>query len=115
MVNPAGQECRFYYENFHRGRDIQECRLMQANPKSAEWEPRDCSNCPVPAILRANGDPNLVLEGTIKKGRFGFGRKVTVSAYCSKHLIDVPNPQAGCPLCAQERPGLDELFGGIGQ
>ncbi len=28
MINPAGQECRFYYQDFHRGRSEQECRLV---------------------------------------------------------------------------------------
>lgn len=111
MRTPAGQECRFYYENFHRGRDIQECRLIQANPNSPEWRPRDCSNCPVPEILRANNDPNLVMEGTVKRGFLGLGgRKVEITAYCSKHLVDVPNPHAGCPICARERPGFQDLF-----
>jgi hypothetical protein len=33
-----------------------------------------------------------------------------VKAFCSRHLIDVPRPEVGCPKCAQERPGLRELF-----
>jgi hypothetical protein len=85
--------------------------LIQANANSEPWHPKDCANCPVPDILRANSDPNLVLEGSIKKGFLGLvGRRVVVKAFCSKHLIDVPNPHAGCPVCAQERPGLQDLF-----
>ena len=112
MRTPAGKECRFYYENFHRGRSDQECRLLQANPQNTEnWHPKDCEACPVPAILQANSNPNLVLAGSIKKGFLGlFGRSVVVRAFCSKHLIDVPEPRVGCPQCAQERPGLKELF-----
>jgi hypothetical protein len=71
----------------------------------------DCYNCPVPDIIQANNSPDLVLEGTIKKGLLGFNRRVEVTAFCSRHLIDVPKPQVGCPKCAQERPGLQELFG----
>lgn len=113
MITPAGQECRFYYQNFHRGRSIQECRLIQANPRSPEWRPQDCHNCPVPDILQANSSPDLVLEGTVKKGLLGFNRRVEVTAFCSKHLIDVDEPQVGCPECAQERPGLQQLFENI--
>ena len=112
MRTPAGKECRFYYQNFHRGRNDQECRLMQANRQSPPWQPADCATCPVPAILLANNSPELVLEGTIKKGFLGFiKRKVEIRTWCSKHLIDVPNPYVGCPQCAAEKPGFRELFG----
>lgn len=111
MITPAGKECRFYYQDFHRGRSEQECRLIMANPNSPEWKPKDCSECPVPEILLANSSPNLVLQATVKKGVFGMNRHVEVSAFCSKHLIDVPKPQVGCPECAREKPGLQELFG----
>ena len=111
MKTPAGRECRFYYQNFHRGRSEQECRLIQNNPRSPEWRPRDCFNCPVPDILLANSSPDLVLEGTVKSGLLGFNRRVEVTAFCSRHLIDVDKPQVGCPQCALERPGLQELFG----
>lgn len=111
MKTPAGKECRFYYENFHRGRSDQECRLIMANLRSPAWRPNDCSQCPVPEILAANSNPNLVLEATVKKGVLGLvGRRVTVHAFCSKHLVDVPEPQAGCRQCAEERPGLRELL-----
>lgn len=110
METPAGKECRFYYENFHRGRSEQECRLLQANPNSPAWKPDDCFKCPVPEILQANSSPHLVLEGTVKKGFLGIGRHVEVKAFCSRHLIDVPEPRVGCRKCAMEKPGLQELF-----
>ena len=112
MKTPAGLECRFYYENFHRGREDQECRLIQGNRQSPPWHPSDCANCPVPAILEANNSSELVLEGTVKKGFLNLvGRKIEVRTWCSKHLIDVPNPYSGCPKCAAEKPGFRELFG----
>ena len=111
MITPAGQECRFYYQDFHRGRSEQECRLIEKNPNSAEWRPSDCSLCSVPEILRANNSPYLVLEATIKKGILGLNRQIKVTAFCSRHLIDVPEPHVGCPECAKEKPGLEQLFG----
>lgn len=111
MRTPAGKECRFYYQNFHRGRSEQECRLIQNNPRSPAWRPKDCFECPVPDILRANSSPDLVLEGTVKKGLLGMNRHVEVKAFCSRHLVDVEQPEVGCPLCAKERPGLQQLFG----
>lgn len=110
MKTPAGKECRFYYQNFHRGHSDQECRLIMGNPRSEAWRPADCSNCPVPDILLANSNPNLVLEAAIEKGFLGFNRRVSVKAFCSKHLVDVHKPQVGCPECAREKPGLPDLF-----
>ena len=111
MRTPAGKECRFYYEDYYRGNSEQECRLIEKNPRSEEWRPQDCFNCPVPDILLANNSPNLVLEGTIKKGLLGLNRRVEVTAFCSRHLVDVESPEVGCPQCAKERPGFQELFG----
>lgn len=111
MRTPAGKECRFYYEDYYRGSSEQECRLIQNNPRSAAWRPQDCFNCPVPDILLANSSPHLVLEGTINKGFLGFNRRVEVTAFCSRHLVDVDSPEVGCPQCARERPGFQELFG----
>jgi hypothetical protein len=111
MITPAGKECRFYYQDFHRGHSEQECRLIESNPGSPPWRPQDCSTCPVPEILQANSSSDLVLQATVKKGVLGVGRRVVVKAYCSRHLIDVAQPAVGCPRCALERPGLRELFG----
>ena len=112
MKTPYGKQCRFYYENFHRGHDDQECRLIRANSNSPRWETKDCQNCPVPDILLANSNPDMVLEAEIKKGFMRMGRKVEVKAFCTRHLCDIPQPITGCPQCAAERPSLEELFGG---
>jgi hypothetical protein len=114
MITPAGKECRFYFQDYFRGRSQQECSLIDKNPRSPEWRPSDCSTCPVPEILQANSNPNLVLEATVKKGLLGINRHVEVKAFCSRHLIDVPRPEVGCPKCAQEKPGLRELFDDLG-
>ncbi len=93
-----------------RGRSQQECRLVKYNRNSETWRPSDCSNCPIPPILDNNHNPNLVLEGTITQGLLGIGRKMTVKAVCSKHLIDIPKPKSGCPKCSQEQPNISDLF-----
>ena len=111
MQNLAGRECHFYYEDYHRGNDVQECRLIDNNVESAPWKPKDCATCPVPSILQANSSPDLVLKGSVAKGFLGINRHVHVDAFCSLHLIDVPKPQVGCPQCALDKPGLRELFG----
>lgn len=105
MQTPDGKECEFYYEDFHRGRSVQECRISKA-ATSAPWRPSDCAKCPVPAILLANSSPNLHLELNIRPTLLGFGRKLQVKASCRKHEITVENPYTGCPKCNAERPGL---------
>ena len=111
MRTPTGTECKHYYQDFHRGREIQECRLVKVNPESTPWEPEDCSRCPVPAILRANGNPRMVLTLAIKRGILGLGRRLQVSAFCRKHAIPIEEPPVGCPICNTERPGFTDLFG----
>jgi hypothetical protein len=109
MITPAGKECRYYYADYYRGRETQECRLIGRNPHSEGWTPALCKNCPVPGILLANACPNLVLEGKVVKGLLGLRRKVRVTAVCSKHLVEVEKPHVGCGHCHEEGPGLDLL------
>ncbi|MFO7320172.1 MAG: hypothetical protein DIU68_000450 [Chloroflexota bacterium] len=107
MRTPAGKECRFYYRDFHRGRNIQECRLVRDNPDSLRWRPVDCTNCPVPEILQANASANLELKLTIRPRLLGLGRRKEVKASCRRHHIEIENPYVGCSKCIEERPGLD--------
>ncbi len=111
MRTPAGSECKHYYEDFHRGREIQQCRLNRLNPASLPWKPQDCAKCPVPDYLRANGNPDMALKLSIEKGFLGLGRTVRVSASCHKHLIEIKEPPIGCPQCNAERSDLASLFG----
>lgn len=109
MLTPAGKECPHYYADFHRGRSTQECRLVQGNPDSAPWQPKDCARCPVPDILLANASEHLRLRLTIKPVLMGFRRVMQVEAWCDKHDIPIENPYVGCELCAEDNPGL-KLF-----
>jgi hypothetical protein len=109
MRTPAGKECRYYYADFHRGRNHQECRLIGAGRGSLAWQPRDCSNCPVPDILWANASPHLALRGRVVRGLLGLGRRVEVTATCSKHQCTIEDPHVGCAKCNAERPNLAAL------
>jgi hypothetical protein len=104
MRTPAGKECRHYYEDFHRGRDKQECRLVKANPASEAWLPADCSKCPVPDILRANADPDMELIVTIKAGFLGFFRRVEVTARDAVDGTPIADPYVGR---TKDNPKLD--------
>lgn len=104
MRTPAGKECRHYYEDYNRGRDIQECRLVKQNPNSMRWRPEDCARCAVPDILNANASSNLELEVAITSRMLGFGRKVEVKAFCRGEPIPLEQAFTGC---TDDKPGLD--------
>ena len=106
MRTPAGKECPHYYANYHRGREIEECRLVLEHANSAPWQPRDCARCPVPDILLANASEHLRLRLTIRPVLMGFRRQMKVEAWCDRHDVAIDNPYVGCPLCAEENPGL---------
>lgn len=101
MRTPAGTECRFYYEDFHRGRQTQECRLIKGNTRSLPWTPALCAKCRVPDVLRANGSPDLRLELTVRK-RFGLFTTLDLTGYCGRHGRAVVDLMRGCEACAAE-------------
>ncbi len=102
MRTPAGDECRYYYEDYYRGRSTQECRLIASNPRSRPWEPRLCARCPVPSILRANACPNMVLEGRVIRRWLGLVYRVEVYAVCTEYQVEVDDPYVGCGHCHSE-------------
>ena len=97
MRTPAGKECKYYYQDFHRGRSVQECRLLDRAEGSLPWEPKTCSICPVPDILLANSCPHMVLHGRIVRQL--FRKKVLVDGYCTEYREAVTNPYVGCGRC----------------
>ena len=99
MRTPAGFECKYFYANYYRGRNQEECRLIAQNPLSEPWSRGLCHDCPVPKVLRANACQHLVLEARVIKTHLGLGRRVAVSAACTKTLVDVPEPEVGCGHC----------------
>lgn len=109
MRTPAGKECPHYYEDYHRGRSTQECRLVKDNRESLRWQPGDCAKCPVPDILRANASPTMALRLTIRRVMLGLVRQIQVEATCLRHEIPIDNPYLGCPLDVEENEGL-KLF-----
>ncbi len=110
MKTPAGKECKYFFGDYHRGRDTEECRLIQANADSVSWESALCHTCPVPDILRQNACPNLVLDAAAQKGFLGLGHKVKVSGWCSEYFLDVKNPAIGCGHCHEFRgPSILDL------
>ncbi len=96
MRTRYGKECTYYYEDFRRGRELQECRLLG---KGGGWKPVLCKTCPLPGILLANACPEMVLRGTVSSGIFGIGRRVTVTTWCRRTNRSGFDPHIGCGEC----------------
>ena len=103
MRTPAGTECKFFYANYFRGRNQQECRLIAANPASDRWSPGLCKGCPVPEILRTNACRHLILEAKVVKTWGGLNRKVAVAPEHRRRIRPDAARRMGQPL--RGRPG----------
>jgi len=64
---PSGVECEFYFADYYRGREWEECRLLARSPDRAQWTPKLCATCPVPAYCTLSGQP--VAEPMVGCGR----------------------------------------------
>jgi hypothetical protein len=106
MRTPAGKECPYFYGDYYRGRNHEECRLIDQGQNPPKWTPDLCKSCPVPDIVAANACPHLVLSAEIARQYLVLGRKVKVSAYCTKSNTNVAEPRVGCGQCHP----LPEIF-----
>lgn len=99
MRTPSGIECPFFYGDYYRGKNTEECRLIGNRPSPHNWTPDLCATCPVPAIKRANACENMQLTPKIVR-KFPFlKRSVKITAFCSKSESVVAIPQIGCGQC----------------
>ena len=99
MKTPAGKECHYFYGDYFRGRNHEECRLLaEANPPQS-WTPDLCFTCPVPGILQANACTHMTLAGFVYRPFFILKPRVRVTAYCTKTQQDVAEPHIGCGEC----------------
>ena len=99
MRTPFGTDCPYFYGDYHRGKHLEECRLIGVQPPPANWTPDLCRTCPVPSIKRANACEHLQLTPVIKRSMGIFKRHVTIKAYCLRSKAIVDQPQIGCGLC----------------
>jgi hypothetical protein len=102
MRTVYGKECRFYYEDYFRGREKKECRLIDSNPDSEQWSVSLCRSCPVPDILSANACPNLMIQARARSNLFGLHKWVDTQTACKKFHLQVEQPQIGCGHCHEE-------------
>jgi hypothetical protein len=95
MKTPAGKECKYFYGDYYRGRDHEECRLL-----GAAWTRNLCTTCPVPGIILANACTFMQLKGEINHPlTAAFQKRVRVAAYCEKTRRRGFDPHIGCGEC----------------
>lgn len=97
MRTPAGKDCKYFYGDYYRGKNLEECRLLK--DANLEWVPRLCEQCPIPDIMLANSCENLIYTPEVKKPFFLSRPQVEVIAYCSKTNQVVQEPRIGCGEC----------------
>jgi hypothetical protein len=98
MRTPAGKECRYFYGDYFRGRNIEECRLLKASGEN--WQPELCRTCPLPDIQLANACEFLKFHGKVVRPLgAGLQRRVRVTAFCEKVERRVDEPEIGCGEC----------------
>ena len=99
MRTPAGKECRYFYGNYHRGRGIEECRLLMDASPALAWKPELCNTCPVPEILLNNACENLILQPSLGRGFPFVKQNVRVKTLCLKTHREGFDPNIGCGEC----------------
>ncbi|HBG74324.1 MAG: hypothetical protein A2X25_13470 [Chloroflexi bacterium GWB2_49_20] len=98
MRTPAGIECKYFYGDYYRGRNNEECRLLKE--ASQKWQPNFCKTCPIPSITRANSCEYMHLNARITKPALAFFKpRVQISAFCEKTHRNIVEPHIGCGEC----------------
>jgi hypothetical protein len=101
-MNNKPVNCRYFYGDYYRGKNREECRLLDANPNNQRpWHRALCNRCPVPEILIASNSRSLGLEAEVKR-RFLRDQVEVTFAICTKHMIELEDPRR-CPRCAEEQ------------
>jgi hypothetical protein len=98
MKTPAGFECRYFFGDYFRGRNYEECRLLKSSGQ--QWSPDLCRSCPVPGIIRANACEFLQLRPQVGRPlNAAFQKRVQITAFCEKTSRSVKEPHIGCGEC----------------
>lgn len=93
--------CRYFFGDYHRGKNVESCRLLAANLENdVPWRRAHCDTCPVPETVIASNCRDLALEAEIRR-RFLVERVTITFAVCLKHMEELSDP-LNCPQCAAE-------------
>lgn len=93
--------CRYFYGDYHRGKNLEECRLIKSTHGDARpWKRKLCDSCPVPELIITSNSRDLILEAEVKRSFFREHVEVTFSV-CGKHMTELSDGK-NCPQCALE-------------
>lgn len=108
MRTPAGKECPYFYGDYHRGREREECRLLERTAPTQQWTRDLCQTCSVPDIVRANACEHQQLNADIHRPFPFLRRRVRLTVHCTKCACAVEDPYVGCGQC---HPELEFILG----
>ncbi|MDI6696186.1 MAG: hypothetical protein QME21_14160 [Anaerolineales bacterium] len=99
MRTPAGKECMYFYGDYYRGREREECRLLADASPPLAWRRDLCTTCPVPDILLSNACPHLHLIPRLERPFPFIKQQVRVVASCDLSNRAGFDPHIGCGQC----------------
>jgi len=103
MKTPAGSQCKYFYGDYYRGRNVEQCQLL-----GSSWTRNLCQTCPVPAIDRANACQFMRLRAEVVRPLMAaFQKRVRVTAYCQKNNRAGFDPHTGCGECHPLPPAFE--------
>ncbi len=98
----SGVDCPYYYSDYLRGRETEECRLLASSPEATgTWRRALCRTCPVPGTIQQTECDHLVLEATIQR-QWLFQRVQITFSLCGESMEALPDP-LHCSACATSR------------
>ena len=99
MRTPAGKECRYFYGDYFRGMEREECRLLASASPPLLWKRDYCESCPVPGIQLANACQDMVLIPKLGR-KFPFlKQELQVNTFCTKTSRSGFDAHIGCGEC----------------
>ena len=99
MRTPAGKECKYFYGDYYRGREHEECRLLSSAVPPLTWRPDLCTTCPVPGILLANACPEMRFIPTLIRQLPFLKKQVQIIVTCTQSGLRDFDPHTGCGRC----------------
>jgi hypothetical protein len=112
MKTPAGKECRYFFGDYYRGRNHEECRLLSSTSPQLAWKPELCFTCPVPGIQMANACDFMNLKPRLVRQLPLLKKEVRVDTYCSKTNRSGFDPHIGCGECHHLPSMFKDVIGG---
>ena len=104
MTSPSpSRRCRFLFQDYHRGNEIQRCRLCRPPGQKESWGADVCRKCPVSKLLQADPCAHLALEGRIER-RWMFFRGMRVYSVCTARLREISQPASCQASCSDYQP-----------